>query len=209
MLQVVNINAGTLAYRAARACNVQDIKMLIVTKNDFRPSHESYVDDMSAFFFFKIQQRAEAIMVLSGSSWPCEVSVSVSNKIETCQTGSHSMPNEGDTSNQIGMKTSIERTLSMSRPIYAVSDGKPFQSFVIATDSDWLLFSLATMISDAFWALALSTKVKLAVNLIQTHLIHWTFVLFLVTIRILMSTLRTMTVACPFAAYSGSISPWC
>ena len=34
-------------------------------------------------FFYKIQQRTEAIMVLSGSIRLCQVSVSVSNKIET------------------------------------------------------------------------------------------------------------------------------
>ena len=44
-----------------------DIEIL---KIDFWHSHESYVDDLSACFF-KIQQRAEAITVLSGSSQPC------------------------------------------------------------------------------------------------------------------------------------------
>ena len=36
-------------------------------------------------------------------------------------------------------------------PILAVSDGKLFQSFVIATDSDRLLFSLVPMIGDILW----------------------------------------------------------
>ena len=55
-------------------------------------------------------------------------------------------------------RTSSPSLLRQKAYIHAVSDGKLFQSLVIATDSDQLLFSLVPMIGDALWTFGTVNK---------------------------------------------------